>query len=107
MLWQWPVLRGTMSRRCSAVPTSCSHPVRQRLAPPPPRLGATGDPVFNLRWMLLHLPCVNVPAHADDSGLPVGVQLIARRGADELLLVATAWVEAALQLRWRPPDGAN
>jgi Asp-tRNA(Asn)/Glu-tRNA(Gln) amidotransferase A subunit family amidase len=70
----------------------------------PAGLGATGDPVFNRRWTLLHLPCVNVPAHVDRAGLPVGVQLIARRGADELLLAATAWVEAVLQLHWRPPD---
>ena len=46
---------------------------------------------------LRNLPCVNVPAHVADGGLPVGVQVIARYGADAAALVAARFVEDALK----------
>ena len=36
----------------------------------PAGLGWTGDPVFNLIWTSLHVPCVTVPAGAGPDGLP-------------------------------------
>ena len=61
----------------------------------PEGLGATGDPIFQTTWTLLHLPCVTLPWTTGPNGLPVGVQLIARRGADRALLTLAKWLHAS------------
>jgi Asp-tRNA(Asn)/Glu-tRNA(Gln) amidotransferase A subunit family amidase len=63
---------------------------------PPKGLGSTGDPRYNRLWTLMGVPCVNVPALAVDGGLPVGVQIIARFGADAQALAVARFVEQAL-----------
>ncbi len=63
----------------------------------PRSLQATGDPAFNRIWTLLQLPCLSMPAGTGPSGLPVGVQLAARRGQDALLLAAALATESALR----------
>jgi len=60
-----------------------------------PPLATTGDPVFNRPWTLLHLPCIALPGHRGPNGLPVGVQLVARPGADAQLLAIALFAEAA------------
>ncbi|MGM0591235.1 MAG: amidase [Halobacteriota archaeon] len=55
--------------------------------PAPEGLVTTGDPVMNRPWTFAGLPVVTVPAGTID-GLPVGLQMVARFGADESLL---AW----------------
>lgn len=47
---------------------------------------ATGDPVFQVMWTLLGVPCVNLPLGRGPNGLPVGVQLVGHRHADHALL---------------------
>jgi Asp-tRNA(Asn)/Glu-tRNA(Gln) amidotransferase A subunit family amidase len=54
----------------------------------------TGDPVFIKVWTLLGVPTVTLPAPVD--GLPVGLQLIAPRYADGVLLAAARTVERVL-----------
>jgi Asp-tRNA(Asn)/Glu-tRNA(Gln) amidotransferase A subunit family amidase len=44
-------------------------------------------------------PCVNVPAHVAEGGLPVGVQVIARFGDDAGALGAARFMEDALGRR--------
>ncbi len=44
----------------------------------PAGLGWTGDPVFNLIWTSLHVPCVTVPAGTGPNGLPLGIQVVTR-----------------------------
>lgn len=57
----------------------------------PAGLQATGDPAFSRVWNLLGHPCVNVPGLLGPQGLPVGLQLVGRRGAaGERALLATA-----------------
>jgi Asp-tRNA(Asn)/Glu-tRNA(Gln) amidotransferase A subunit family amidase len=63
----------------------------------PKGLSSTGDPRFNRLWTLMGVPCVNVPAYVADGGLPVGVQVIARFGADAGALAAARFVEEALK----------
>lgn len=63
----------------------------------PKGLGSTGDARYNRLWTLMGVPCVNVPAHVADGGLPVGVQVIARYGADAEALAAARFVEEALK----------
>lgn len=63
----------------------------------PMGLGSTGEPICNSLWTLLHGPCVSVPAGTGPKGLPLGVQLVARRGEDAATLGWGEWVRAALQ----------
>lgn len=48
----------------------------------PEGLSMTGNPIFQVDWTLLHVPCVTIPFASGPNGLPVGVQLIGRRGHD-------------------------
>lgn len=48
----------------------------------------TGDPVFNRTASVLGLPAIAIPVALGPQGLPLGVQLVARRHADELVLRA-------------------
>jgi Asp-tRNA(Asn)/Glu-tRNA(Gln) amidotransferase A subunit family amidase len=62
----------------------------------PKGLASTGETHFNKLWTLMGVPCVNVPAHVAEGGLPVGVQVIARFGNDAGALKAARFVEEAL-----------
>jgi Asp-tRNA(Asn)/Glu-tRNA(Gln) amidotransferase A subunit family amidase len=62
----------------------------------PEGLSSTGDARFNAIWTLAWAPCVTLPAGSGRNGLPLGVQLVGPRFADEKLLDAAAWVEARL-----------
>ena len=57
-------------------------------------LDYAGDPAFQALWTMLHVPAITIPTHRGPNGMPVGIQLVARRGADDLLLSAAAWVWA-------------
>lgn len=56
----------------------------------------TGDPIFNFIWTSLHVPCVTVPAGSGPNGLPLGVQIVGRRGDDRAVLGWARWAAAAL-----------
>ncbi len=58
----------------------------------PKGLEATGNPVFNGMWTLLGVPAVSVPLLTGADGLPMGVQVIGRRGADAGVLQAAEWL---------------
>lgn len=62
----------------------------------PAGLGWTGDPVFNLIWTSLHVPCVTVPAGTGPNGLPLGIQVVTRFGQDKQALAWAQWVAAAI-----------
>ena len=62
----------------------------------PKGLASTGEARFNRLWTLMGVPCVNIPAHVAEGGLPVGVQVIARFGDDAGALRAARFVELAL-----------
>jgi amidase len=62
----------------------------------PRGLEATGDPVFNRTWTFLGTPCVHLPTGAGPGGLPVGAQLVGRRGDDARVLAMAAWAEREL-----------
>ena len=63
----------------------------------PAGLDATGDPLFNRMWTLLHTPAVTVPSQTGPQGLPVGVQLIGPLGMDDRLLAMAAWLHTRLR----------
>jgi Asp-tRNA(Asn)/Glu-tRNA(Gln) amidotransferase A subunit family amidase len=47
---------------------------------------ATGNPIFQVSWTLLGVPCINLPVGFGPNGLPIGVQLVGRRNDDKNLL---------------------
>src|SRR5262249_41545706 len=60
----------------------------------PKGLAATGDPSFCTLWTLTGLPALSLPLLADESGLPLGVQLVGPPDRDaRLLRTATALIE--------------
>jgi Asp-tRNA(Asn)/Glu-tRNA(Gln) amidotransferase A subunit family amidase len=68
----------------------------------PRGLASTGSAVFNALWTQLYMPCLTLPAGLGPDGLPVGIQLVARRHTDERLLAVGVWVEARLGGGERP-----
>ena len=63
----------------------------------PAGLGSTGDPRFNKLWTLMGTPSINIPGFRDGSGLPLGIQAVARFGRDKPLLRAAAVLEQAFR----------
>jgi Asp-tRNA(Asn)/Glu-tRNA(Gln) amidotransferase A subunit family amidase len=55
----------------------------------------TGDFSANTLWTALHTPCLTLPRFRGPRGLPLGIQLVARRGADARLLAHARWIEDA------------
>jgi Asp-tRNA(Asn)/Glu-tRNA(Gln) amidotransferase A subunit family amidase len=62
----------------------------------PKGLEWTGDPAFNFIWTSLHVPCVTVPAASGPNGLPLGIQIVGRRGDDRAVLAWARWIQAAI-----------
>ena len=59
----------------------------------PKGLGATGDPAFCVLWTLLGMPAITLPLMQGENGLPIGVQLVGRKGYDARLLRTARWLE--------------
>lgn len=55
-------------------------------------LESTGSRVFNTLWTFCGVPAVNLPLMAGPTGLPLGVQLVGRRGDDARLLRTAHWL---------------
>ena len=68
-----------------------------------PDLTTTGDPTFNRLASLLGLPAITVPAKLGPAGLPLGIQLVARRYEDDALLRAARAVERRFPFTATPP----
>ena len=54
---------------------------------------STGDPILNRVWTLLHVPCITLPLFKGPNGLPLGLQVVAKRGADAELMAAARRIE--------------
>jgi Asp-tRNA(Asn)/Glu-tRNA(Gln) amidotransferase A subunit family amidase len=54
-----------------------------------------GSGVMSMPWSLCGLPTVSLPLLRGARGLPIGVQLIGRRGSDRALLRAASWLAHA------------
>jgi Asp-tRNA(Asn)/Glu-tRNA(Gln) amidotransferase A subunit family amidase len=57
-----------------------------------PRGMPTGNPVFCTTWTYLGTPAITLPLLRSEAGLPLGVQLVARRGNDARLLRTARWL---------------
>ncbi len=63
--------------------------------PAPEGFESTGSPIFNGLWTYLGVPCVSLPRLVVD-GLPMGVQLVGRRGDEGRLLRTARWLDERL-----------
>jgi Asp-tRNA(Asn)/Glu-tRNA(Gln) amidotransferase A subunit family amidase len=63
----------------------------------PKSLDSTGDPVFCTIWTYLGTPAVTLPLLRSAAGMPLGVQLVARRDGDARLLRTARWLVKALR----------
>lgn len=60
--------------------------------PAPQGLNSTGNPIFCTIWTYLGTPAITLPLLQSEEGLPIGVQLVARRGHDARLLRTARWL---------------
>ena len=58
----------------------------------PVGLGATGSPIFCTLWTYCGTPAITLPLLVGANGLPLGVQLVGRRGDDARLLRTARWL---------------
>lgn len=65
--------------------------------PAPEGLESTGSAAFNGVWSLAGTPAVTVPLFQAGNGLPMGVQLIGRRGDDARLLRTARWLTERIE----------
>ena len=56
----------------------------------------TGNPAFCSTWTYLGTPAISLPLMATQQGMPLGVQLIGRRGNDARLLRTARWLVKTL-----------
>ena len=61
-----------------------------------PRGEATGSPAFCTTWTYLRTPAVTLPLLRGETGLPLGVQLVGKRGYDARLLRTARWLVKTL-----------
>lgn len=64
--------------------------------PAPYGLESTGDPIFNGLFTFTGHPAVTLPVFMDAAGLPMGAQVIGRRGDDGRLLRTARWLQREL-----------
>ncbi|MCY4525293.1 MAG: amidase, partial [Anaerolineaceae bacterium] len=64
--------------------------------PAPAGIDHTGNPVMNLPWTHAGLPALSLPAGRASNGLPLGLQVCSRHGADEFLLLQAEGLAEAL-----------
>jgi amidase len=62
----------------------------------PRGLNPTGDPAFQQFWTVLYGPSMSLPTHRGPNGLPVGLQVVARRYDDDRLFACARWIMAKL-----------
>jgi Asp-tRNA(Asn)/Glu-tRNA(Gln) amidotransferase A subunit family amidase len=58
----------------------------------PHGLDSTGNPAFCTLWTLCGTPAVSLPLLQGSRGLPIGVQLVGRRGDDARLIRTASWL---------------
>ncbi len=58
----------------------------------PRGLASTGNPVFAGLWTLCGVPAVTLPLLRGPDGMPIGIQVVGRRGEDASLLRTARWL---------------
>ena len=69
----------------------------------PAGLEETGLATFNRLFTALHVPCMTLPFGTGKTGLPTGIQLIAKRFDDPTLLLVAKTIAEILDVKWALP----
>jgi Asp-tRNA(Asn)/Glu-tRNA(Gln) amidotransferase A subunit family amidase len=77
---------GKIFERCDAILCPAA------LGPAPIGLESTGSAIFNGLWTLAGVPAITLPLFVAQNGMPMGVQLVGRRGDDARLLRTAQWL---------------
>lgn len=72
--------------RCDAILTAATA------GPAPLGLESTGSPAFCTLWTFAGMPAVTLPLLQAENGLPMGIQLVGRKGDDARLLRTARWL---------------
>ena len=72
--------------RCDAILTAAAT------GPAPLGLASTGSPAFCTLWTFAGMPAVTLPLLHAQNGMPMGIQLVGRRGDDARLLRTARWL---------------
>ena len=72
--------------RCDAILTAAAA------GPAPHGLASTGSPAFCTLWTFTGMPAVTLPLLRAEDGMPMGIQLVGRRGDDARLLRTARWL---------------
>jgi Asp-tRNA(Asn)/Glu-tRNA(Gln) amidotransferase A subunit family amidase len=62
----------------------------------PSGLAYTGDPACDILWTALHAPAITIPAGSGKSGLPLGLQIVAKAGNDATALAVARWLQSEI-----------
>jgi len=98
--WLWP-LNGAME----AIFDDVNAVITPAAPGPAPGPETTGNPVFCSPWTYLGVPAVTLPLLQSADGMPIGVQIVARRGDDAKLLRTARWIADAVGGRNRRGKG--
>ena len=71
-------------------------------APAPADRSTTGDASFLSPWTFVGVPTISVPSGIAGDGLPLGVQLVGKRGRDFAMLQAAQWCADVLAFNLHP-----
>ena len=91
----------TLARKCRAMLPQVFGGFDVLVAPStvgeaPAGIDATGDPLFNRIWTLLHVPCIHLPVSRGPHGLPLGVSVVGNQRGDRMTLLAADWIHGHL-----------
>ena len=86
-----------LSQRCDVMLTPATP------APSQADRTNTGDPAFQGPWTSCGLPAIALPSGLAESGLPLGIQMVASPFAEARLLAAAAWCESSMGVTLDPP----
>jgi Asp-tRNA(Asn)/Glu-tRNA(Gln) amidotransferase A subunit family amidase len=62
----------------------------------PRDLKTTGRPIMGMMWTALHTPSISLPVFDGPAGMPMGLQVIGRRGNDAQALLCAEWIHQIL-----------
>ena len=63
----------------------------------------TGNPAFQGPWTSCGVPAIALPSGLAESGLPLGIQMVASPFAEARLLAAARWCESVMGVDLKPP----
>lgn len=65
----------------------------------PVGLDATGSPAFCTLWTYTGMPAISLPLMQGEAGMPLGVQLVGKKGDDARLLRTASWLDIYIETK--------